>query len=138
MDIHTLACKIVQQSIGEEPKKKPTGEMENRGIARAKSITALERKDIAMKAAQICWKNRSGARADPLAYQGISQTSKNYVRIDNRLHNLVSSPVFLLSLTLPSPDNPHSLALHARKTSPAWEYSTSRPQQNAAVNPDSR
>jgi hypothetical protein len=45
MGINTLAYQIVQQSIGEEPK----GKMANRGIARAKSLTAQERKDIAMK-----------------------------------------------------------------------------------------
>ena len=61
MDIDTLAYQIVQQSIGEEPK----GKMANRGIARAKSLTAQERKDIAMKAAQTRWKNRGGASTDP-------------------------------------------------------------------------
>lgn len=58
MDINTLAYKIVQQSIGEELKKKVQPATANRGHARAAVLTPERRKDIAQKAAQARWKKR--------------------------------------------------------------------------------
>lgn len=55
MDINTLAFKIVQQSIGEEPIKKPNPRASKRGTARAKSLSAEKRTSIAKKAAAARW-----------------------------------------------------------------------------------
>jgi hypothetical protein len=55
MDVNTLAYKIVQQSIGEEPIKKPNPRASKRGTARAKALTPQQRKEIAQRAAQARW-----------------------------------------------------------------------------------
>ena len=51
MDINTLAYKIVQQSIGEEPIKKKQPATAKRGQSRAAALTPVKRKEIAKKAA---------------------------------------------------------------------------------------
>jgi hypothetical protein len=56
MDVNTLAYKIVQMSIGEEPKKKIQPATAKRGHARAAALTPERRKAIAQKAAQARWK----------------------------------------------------------------------------------
>jgi len=56
MDVNTLAFKIVQQSIGEEPIKKKQPATANRGTARAAALTPERRKAIAKKAAAARWK----------------------------------------------------------------------------------
>jgi hypothetical protein len=55
MDINTLAFKIVQQSIGEEPIKRPTPAASKRGAARAAKLSPEQRTDIAKKAAKTRW-----------------------------------------------------------------------------------
>jgi hypothetical protein len=55
MDINTLAYKIVQQSIGEEPEAKPESPNAKRGHSRAKTLTPERRKEIAQKAAKARW-----------------------------------------------------------------------------------
>ena len=55
MDVNTLAFKIVQQSIGEEPKKKIQPATAKRGHARAAALTPERRKEIAKKAAAKRW-----------------------------------------------------------------------------------
>jgi hypothetical protein len=64
MDINTLAYKIVQQSIGEEPIKKKQPATAKRGHARAAALTPEKRKAIAKKAASARWKS---AHYDPQA-----------------------------------------------------------------------
>lgn len=56
MDINTLAYKIVQQSIGEEPVKKEKPDNAKRGIRRAAVLTGEQRSAIAKKAADSRWK----------------------------------------------------------------------------------
>ncbi len=56
MDVNTLAFKIVQQSIGEEPKKKIQPATAKRGHARANALSPERRKAIAQKAAAARWK----------------------------------------------------------------------------------
>jgi hypothetical protein len=55
MDINTLAFKIVQQSIGEQPIKKKHPATANRGVKRAASLTPERRSEIAKKAAAKRW-----------------------------------------------------------------------------------
>jgi hypothetical protein len=55
MDINTLAYKIVQQSVGEEPIKEKKPENTKRGIRRASVLTAEQRSAIAKKAAKKRW-----------------------------------------------------------------------------------
>jgi hypothetical protein len=55
MDINTLAFKIVQQSIGEEPIKKKKPATAKRGHARAAVLTKEQRSSIAKKAAKTRW-----------------------------------------------------------------------------------
>jgi hypothetical protein len=55
MDINTLAFKIVQQSIGEEPIKKKKPATAQRGLKRAAALTPERRKEIAKKAAAKRW-----------------------------------------------------------------------------------
>jgi hypothetical protein len=55
MDVNTLAYKIVQQSIGEEPEPKPESPNAKRGHSRAASLTPERRKAIAKKAAKVRW-----------------------------------------------------------------------------------
>ena len=55
MDVNTLAYKIVQQSIGEAPKKKVRPATAQRGLARAKALTPERRSEIAKKAAAKRW-----------------------------------------------------------------------------------
>lgn len=55
MDVNTLAYKIVQQSIGEEPKKKPNPKAAKRGQARAAALSSDQRTAIAKKAAKTRW-----------------------------------------------------------------------------------
>jgi hypothetical protein len=57
MDINTLAYKIVQMSIGEEPKKKIQPATAQRGLKRAAALTPERRKAIAQKASQARWKS---------------------------------------------------------------------------------
>ena len=62
MDINTLAFKIVQQSIGEEPTEKIVPTASQRGIKRAAALTPERRSEIAKKAAQKRW-NESKEKA---------------------------------------------------------------------------
>jgi hypothetical protein len=55
MDVNTLAYKIVQMSIGEEPKKKIQPATAKRGHARAAALTPEKRRAIAKKAANMRW-----------------------------------------------------------------------------------
>jgi len=55
MDANTLAYKIVQQSIGEEPIKKKQPVTAKRGTARAAALSPERRKAIAKKAARARW-----------------------------------------------------------------------------------
>jgi hypothetical protein len=55
MDVNTLAFKIVQQSIGEQPVKKRQPETAKRGLARAAVLTPERRAEIAKKAATKRW-----------------------------------------------------------------------------------
>lgn len=55
MDVNKLAYKIMRQSIGEEPIKKPNPEASKRGEARAKALTSEQRKAIARKGAAKRW-----------------------------------------------------------------------------------
>ena len=55
MDVNTLAFKIVQQSIGEEPKKKVQPATAQRGLKRAAALTPERRSEIAQKAAKKRW-----------------------------------------------------------------------------------
>jgi hypothetical protein len=57
MDINTLAYKIVQMSIGEEPVKKKQPATAKRGYARAAALTPERRKVIAKKAAAKRWES---------------------------------------------------------------------------------
>jgi hypothetical protein len=59
MDVNTLAYKIVQQSISEEPFRKPNPRASKRGTARAKALTQEQRTAIAQKAAAARWKSSS-------------------------------------------------------------------------------
>jgi hypothetical protein len=56
MDVNTLAYKIVQQSIGEEPEPKVVPATAKRGLARAAALTPERRTAIAKKAAAARWK----------------------------------------------------------------------------------
>jgi len=58
MDVNTLAFKIVQQSIGEEPIKKKQPATAKRGLARAAALTPEKRKEIAQKASEARWGKR--------------------------------------------------------------------------------
>jgi hypothetical protein len=55
MDVNTLAFKIVQQSIGEEPTKKHQPDTAKRGLARAAALSPERRKAIAKKGAETRW-----------------------------------------------------------------------------------
>jgi hypothetical protein len=55
MDVNTLAFKIVQQSIGEEPIKKKQPAAAQRGLKRAAALTKEQRVSIAKKAAAKRW-----------------------------------------------------------------------------------
>jgi hypothetical protein len=55
MDANTLAYRIVQQSIGEEPIKKKQPKTAQRGLKRAAALTPERRKEIAKKAAAKRW-----------------------------------------------------------------------------------
>jgi hypothetical protein len=55
MDVNTHAYKIVQQSIGEEPIKRPNPEASKRGEARAKALSPEQRSAIARKGAAKRW-----------------------------------------------------------------------------------
>jgi hypothetical protein len=55
MDVNQLAYKIVQQSIGEAPVKKRQPKTAQRGLKRAASLTAEQRREIAVKAARARW-----------------------------------------------------------------------------------
>jgi hypothetical protein len=55
MDVNTLAFKIVQQSIGEEPIKKRHPKTAQRGKARAAALTKEQRIEFAKKAAAKRW-----------------------------------------------------------------------------------
>lgn len=57
MDINTLAKNIVDQAIGDKPKKKTQPATAMRGHARAASLTAERRQAIAQQGAQARWKN---------------------------------------------------------------------------------
>jgi len=57
MDVNTLAYKIVQQSIGEEPIKKKQPKTAQRGLKRAAALTPERRSEIARKAASKRWKS---------------------------------------------------------------------------------
>ena len=61
MDVNTLAFKIVQQSIGEEPIKKKQPATAQRGLKRAAALTPEQRKAIAVKAATARW----GSKTEP-------------------------------------------------------------------------
>lgn len=65
MDANTLAFKIVQQSIGEEPIKKKQPNSANRGRARAAALTPESRKSIAQKAAAARWQGRKDVPRSP-------------------------------------------------------------------------
>ena len=62
MDINTRAFHVVQQSIGEEPKKKIQPATAKRGYARAAALTPEKRKAIAVKAANVRWKKPRDAK----------------------------------------------------------------------------
>ena len=55
MDINTRAFHVVQQSIGEEPKKKIQPATAKRGHARDAALTPEKRRAIAKKAANMRW-----------------------------------------------------------------------------------
>lgn len=55
MDVNTLAFKIVQQSIGEEPIKKKQPATAKRGTARAAALTPEQRRAIAARGAAARW-----------------------------------------------------------------------------------
>ena len=55
MDANTLAKHIVDQAIGDKPKKKIQPATAKRGLARAASLTPERRKAIAEKAANTRW-----------------------------------------------------------------------------------
>jgi len=55
MDINTLAKSIVDQAIGDKPKKKIQPATAKRGYARAESLTPVKRKAIATEAARRRW-----------------------------------------------------------------------------------
>lgn len=63
-DVASRAWNIVQEAVGEEPKYEPEGEHSEArrkagsrgGKARAKSLTAEERSEIAKKAAEARWR----------------------------------------------------------------------------------
>ena len=68
MDVNTLAFKIVQQSIGEEPIKKIQPATAQRGLKRAASLTSERRTEIAKKAAAKRWqKSKTGGVSIPLS-----------------------------------------------------------------------
>ena len=56
MDINTLAKSIVDQAVGDKPKKKIQPATAKRGHARAAALTPEKRKAIAVKAAAARWK----------------------------------------------------------------------------------
>jgi len=56
MDANTLAKSIVDQAIGDKPKKKIQPATANRGIKRAESLTPERRSEIAKKAAEKRWR----------------------------------------------------------------------------------
>ena len=62
MDVNKLAYKIVQQSIGEEPSKKPNPRASKRGLARKKALTPEQRSDIAKKGADKRWEKKHLAK----------------------------------------------------------------------------
>jgi hypothetical protein len=62
MDANTLAYKIVQQSIGEKPIKKPNPRASVRGTARAEALTPERRKTIATDAAKKRWSSASASK----------------------------------------------------------------------------
>ena len=55
MDINTLAKSIVDQAIGDKPKKKIQPATANRGLKRAAALLPERRKAIAEKAAASRW-----------------------------------------------------------------------------------
>ena len=55
MDINTLAKSIVDQAIGDKPKKKIQPATANRGHSRAAVLTPERRKAIAQAAARTRW-----------------------------------------------------------------------------------
>jgi hypothetical protein len=57
MDANTLAKSIVDQAIGDKPKKKIQPATAKRGYARAAALTPEKRKAIAQKAAEERWKS---------------------------------------------------------------------------------
>jgi hypothetical protein len=62
MDINTRAFHVVQQSIGEEPKKKFQPATAQRGLKRAAVLSPERRKDIAVKAATERWKEQTDSQ----------------------------------------------------------------------------
>jgi len=58
MDINTLAKSIVDQAVGDKPKKKIQPATAMRGLARAASLTPERRKEIARKANDERWKDK--------------------------------------------------------------------------------
>ncbi len=65
MDANTLAYRIVQQSIGEEPIKKKQPATAKRGTARAAALTPEKRKEIGKKAASSRWGTKDEANLYP-------------------------------------------------------------------------
>jgi len=61
MDVNTLAYKIVQQSIGEEPIKNKKPATAQRGLKRAAAPSPERRKEIAHKTAAKRWEKHSKA-----------------------------------------------------------------------------
>lgn len=57
MDINTLAKSIVDQAIGDKPKKKIQPATANRGLKRAAALTPERRTAIAKKAAARRWES---------------------------------------------------------------------------------
>ncbi len=55
MDINTLAKSIVDQAIGEKPKKKIQPATANRGLMRAAALSPERRKAIGEKGAKVRW-----------------------------------------------------------------------------------
>ena len=55
MDINTLAKSIVDQAVGDKPKKKIQPATANRGLKRAAALSPERRKAIAEKGAEARW-----------------------------------------------------------------------------------
>ncbi len=65
-DVNQIAASIVQDATGEKPEKNPAAVALGRlgglkgGRARAEKLTAIRRKAIAKKAAEVRWEKKKG------------------------------------------------------------------------------